>query len=67
MSVSRLRVRVRIPAVSVYICVCVRLFLSVSVCAFGIKKGDGNARPLRDRDHVIFFLTRDVGWSTAER
>ena len=49
--------------VYVSVSVSVSVSMSVSVHAFEKKNENGNARPHRYCDYVIFSLTRDVGWS----
>ena len=52
----------RSMSVSVFVSVSVSVSVFVFVCAFAKKKKkkvDGNARPLCDRNHVIFSFTRD--------
>ena len=55
-------------------CVRVRARVRVRVCVGVVcarsqspKKVDGNARPLHDRDHVIFSLTRNACSSRVSR
>ena len=61
--VSRVECRV-----SVYVPLSVSVSVSVSFArSQSPKKVDGNARPLHDRDHVIFSLTRNACSSRVSR